>query len=140
MNNRLKNIVSGKSSVLHIQLVRYLIAGTIAFAADFILLKILTENLHFYYLSSAVIGYCAGLLASYLLSVLWVFDKRRLKNHLAELASFAVIGLAGLGLTYLLMWLFTEKAGVYYLLSKVLTTVIVFVWNFTAKKIILFSK
>ena len=37
------------------------------------------------------------------------------------------------------MWLIAQKAGVHYLPSKIITTVIVFVWNFTAKKLFLFS-
>ena len=48
------------------------------------------------------------------------------------------VGIVGLGLTELLMWLLTGKAGIHYLVAKVITTVIVFVWNFSAKKLILF--
>jgi putative flippase GtrA len=38
------------------------------------------------------------------------------------------------------MWLLADKAGIHYLVSKVITTVLVFIWNFIAKKTILFSK
>lgn len=141
MINRIKHIlIGGKTSLLHIQLIRYLVAGSVAFAIDFIILKTFTENLGFHYLSSAVIGYCFGLLTSYLLSVLWVFDKRRMANRMVELASFIIIGVIGLGLTYMFMWLLTDIADIYYLLSKIITTVLVFFWNFFAKKFLLFSK
>lgn len=140
MRGKVKKIVAGRASGLRAQAVRYLIAGTIAFVVDFALLKTFTEALGIHYLISAVIGYCAGLAVSYLLSILWVFDKRRLENKWAELFSFAMIGAAGLGLTSFFMWLLTDKAGIFYLLSKIITTVLVFTWNFAAKKVFLFSK
>ena len=86
------------------------------------------------------IAFAAGLLITYLFSILWVFDERRLKSRSAEIGIFVGIGVIGLGLTELLMWLLADKAGIHYLISKVITTVLVFVWNFVAKKTILFSK
>ena len=86
------------------------------------------------------IAFATGLLITYLFSVLWVFDKRRLSNRSAEIGIFVLIGVIGLGLTELLMWLFADKAGIHYLVSKIITTVLVFIWNFVAKKTILFSK
>ena len=61
-----------------------------------------------------------------------------MKNRAAEAGVFALIGISGLGLTELLMWLLAGKAGLHYLVSKIVTTVIVFFWNFAAKKILLF--
>ena len=57
---------------------------------------------------------------------------------LIVVAVFALIGLIGLGLTELLMWLFAGRAGLHYLPSKLLTTALVFIWNFAAKKLLLF--
>ena len=53
----------------------------------------------------------------------------------AEFALFIVISLIGLGLTELLMWLFTDGLGLFYLVSKAIAAVIVLLWNFFAKKL-----
>ncbi len=135
----LRTLLLGRTGRLPIQLFRYLVAGGTAFVIDFALLWYCTERLGFDYLVSTVIGYTVGLLVSYLMSVLWVFDQRRTRNVLYELGGFTLIGVVGIGLTSLLMWVQTDKLGLYYLLSKIITTILVFFWNFAAKKIILFT-
>lgn len=135
----MKSLIN-KSSNLYVQLLRYLVAGGAAFAVDFGLLYFLTESLKVHYLLSTVIAYTVGLIITYLLSIYWIFDKRRARNWILELAIFALIGIVGLGLTSLSMWLLTDKFHVHYLFSKIITTGIVFVWNFIAKKLILFTK
>ena len=61
-----------------------------------------------------------------------------MKSRTAEVAIFVLIGVVGLGFTELLMWLFAGRAGFHYLPSKLLTTALVFIWNFAAKKLLLF--
>ena len=46
----------------------------------------------------------------------------------------------GLGLNNLLLYLFTDKLNIHYMISKLLTTALVMVWNFGARKVILFNK
>lgn len=121
-----------------VQLLRYLISGGVAFVVDASLLYLLTEWIGLHYLLSTVLSYSVGLVITYMFSILWVFDARTLDNRAAEFSVFALIGVMGLGLTSLLMWLFTSKLGLFYLLSKVVVTVIVFIWNFIAKKLLLF--
>lgn len=135
----LGNIIRGKTANPYIQVFRYLISGGIAFVVDFLLLYLLTDVLHVYYLTSSVISFSVGLLITYLFSIAWIFDKRRLSNPLAEFVIFAAIGVVGLALTYLFMRFFTDTVQVHYLVSKIFTTMIVFVWNFLAKRFILFS-
>jgi len=129
-----------KNSCQFVQLFRYMIAGGTAFVLDFSLLWFCTEKAGINYLISTVIGYSVGLIVSYLMSILWVFDQRRIRNVALELGGFTLIGLIGVGLTSLLMWLQTDKLGLYYLFSKITTTAIVFFWNFAAKKTILFTR
>ena len=135
-----KSYIAGRTGRLSIQLFRYLVAGGTAFVIDFALLWFCTEKAGLNYLVSTLIGYTIGLLVSYLMSILWVFDQRRTRNLFYELGGFTLIGLIGIGLTSLLMWLLTDQWGLYYLLSKILTTIIVFFWNFAAKKILLFTR
>lgn len=132
-------LLKGPSGDLRIQAFRYLISGGTAFVVDTGLLTLLTELFgREHLLLWTAIAFCVGLLITYLFSILWVFDNRSLKSRTAEVGIFVAIGVIGLGLTELLMWAFAQKAGLHYLLSKIITTVLVFVWNFAAKKLILF--
>ena len=122
-----------------IQLFRYTFVGGFAFIVDFSLLVILTEFCGIHYLISTAIALTIGLSINYCLSVIWVFDKRKLANRSIEFTLFAIIGIIGLGLNELFIWLFTEFAGFHYLISKIISTAIIYLWNFFARKFILFN-
>ena len=80
----------------------------------------------------------SGTSVSYALSVLWVFDTRRVASKAAEYALFVLVGAVGLALNEGLLWLFTEALGLHYLLAKVIAATLIFGWNFGARKLLLF--
>lgn len=121
------------------QFLRYIIVGAIAFIADLTSLFILTDVFGFYYIISASIAFVMGLMINYYLSIMWVFSKRNLSNKWIEFQIFAIIGIIGLFLNALLIWIFTDYIGFFYLYSKILTAILILFWNFTARKIILFK-
>ena len=123
-----------------IQLFRYTFVGGIAFVVDFVSLYLLTEFAGFHYLYSAAIAFILGLIINYILSILWVFNGRTVNKKIIEILIFAVIGIIGLGLNELMIWFFTEQLTIYYLYSKLISTVIVYFWNFLARKYILYNK
>jgi len=129
-----------KTDNTFLQLIRYTIVGGFAFLIDFGTLYILTEFAHLHYLLSAGIAFILGLLTNYFLSIRWVFDTRIVRDKKLEFIIFAVIGLIGLGLNELFLWIFTDLLDIYYLGSKVLTAILVYLWNFFARKRILFRK
>ncbi len=132
-------LLKGPSGDLRVQAFRYLISGGTAFLADTGLLTLLTELFGAEHLLLwSAISFSTGLVITYLFSILWVFDRRSMKSRTAEVAVFLLIGVIGLGLTELLMWLLAREAGLHYLLSKIVTTALVFIWNFAAKKLLLF--
>ncbi len=55
-----------------------------------------------------------------------------------EYGLFVFVGVVGLGLNELLLWMFTDALGLYYLLSKVIGASLVFFWNFGMRKALLF--
>lgn len=132
-------LLRGASGDLRIQLFRYLLVGGAAFGVDFGLLWMLTGcGLH--YLPAAACSFAAGLTVNYLLSVAWVFRDRVLRSRTAEFAGFAAIGVAGLGLNEAILWGATEVAGLHYLISKIIAAAVVFLWNFAARKYLLFHE
>ncbi len=132
--------MTGKTDNIFIQFFRYCIVGGLAFLVDYCLLFLLSDKCGLHYLLSAGIAFIAGLVVNYLLSIFWVFSESRYRDKRIEFAFFAFIGVIGLGLTEGLMWLFTDLAGLHYLLSKLITAALVLLWNFFARKVVLFTK
>lgn len=122
-----------------IQLFRYFFVGGTAFAVDFGLLWALTEWGGLHYLLSAALSFTVGLIVNYILSMLWVFKDHALQSRIAEFAAFALIGFAGLCLNEAIIWCATERLNLHYLASKIISTAIVFFWNFMARKYLLFN-
>lgn len=122
-----------------LQFLRSLYAGVAATSVDILVLFLLTHYFHVYYLISAIFGFLSGLAVIYTISIKWIFNKHSLKNRKLEFSIFLVISLVGLILLEFFMWLFTDFFGVYYLFSKILATLLVFTWNFLARKFLLFS-
>lgn len=137
MNLKDKLFVDSTDNSL-IQLFRYCFVGGFAFVVDYGGLYILTEYCGLYYLLSATISFILGLVVNYLLSTRWIFSKSKLKNKTAEFLVYSLIGVVGLGLNSLFLYLFTDGLHIYYMLSKIITAAVVMLWNFFARKIILF--
>jgi putative flippase GtrA len=139
ISSLIDSVLKGKTDNTFFQLIRYTFVGGLAFLVDFGTLYLLTEFIHLHYLLSAGIAFILGLLTNYLLSIRWVFTTRSVRNKKIEFLIFAIIGLAGLGLNELFLWIFTSLLGIYYLLSKILTAILVYLWNFFVRKFILFN-
>ena len=131
-------LVAGKTNNTFLQLFRYTFVGGLAFLVDFSTLFILTEYFKINYLVSAAIAFVFGLLVNYMLSIIWVFSST-MKNRWLEFLLFAIIGLVGLVLNEFFIYILTDVLRVYYLFSKIITTCIVYFWNFFARKIIIFN-
>ena len=121
------------------ELIKYVIAGGIAFTVDFSLLYFCTEFLGMHYLLSNFFGYFAGLAVAYGLNVRWVFSYRRYRQKTwLEFFIFNTIVIVGLGISEGMMAALVDVSGMYYLYAKIVTSFFVALFNFTAKKFILF--
>lgn len=127
-----------KNGVL--QFFRYLFVGGIATVVDWGVLFALTEFLELYHLISAIFAFAAGLGTNFLLSKLVVFSANEARtNPVMEFLGYALIGVIGLGITELIMYLFTDRLSLYYMLSKAIATALVLVWNYLARKLLLYK-
>ncbi len=120
------------------EFLRYGMASIMALAVDAGTLYAMTEHLGIYYLFSAIFGFVLGMITIYLLSVRWVFIRRSVKDRRKELIIFVSVGLVGMLINEVGIYMFTEIAGFYYILSKLAVTGFVFLWNFGARKWLLF--
>ncbi len=140
--NMLNKLFRGNTNQIVVQFVRYMCSGGLAFAVDktlFVVTYYYTLHLNEYWATS--VGFVAGIIITYLLSVLWVFDERRMQNRWLEVAIFVGIGVVGLALMNLLMWIFGDLLAIPdAFVCNLLSTALVTLWNFLAKKYILFTK
>ncbi len=131
-------LFKGKSSSLRTEVFRSIIVSGASFLFDFGLLYLLTDVLHLFYLFSALISYGLGMVVNYLLSVKWAFGKRSMANRMAEFTIFVVIGVAGMGINALILWLWQGVLGFHYLLGRIVSAIIGYIWKFIARKLALF--
>ena len=114
-----------------IQFFRYIFVGGIAAVVNIGMLYIFTDIFKIYYLLSNVFSFSLGLIVNYILSK--KFEKAISKSK--EFIIYAIIGVLGLIIDTLLVGLMTSILGLYYMLSKIISTILVFIWNFGARKI-----
>lgn len=94
----------GKKSF--IQLMKFVLVGASNTIIDFIVSAVLNAVFHWYYFAK-VIGYCCGILNSYLLNSGWTFREERKKNA-KEIISFILVNLIVLLISLGLMNLFKD--------------------------------
>lgn len=126
--------------VLRFELVRYFIASGLALVVDLGTFSLLMRVHELGYMVAATLGFVAGATVAYLFSVVWVFDKRRLRRSpAAEFLLFVIIGIAGLGVTQLVLWAGIEKLGALPEVAKLAAAGATFTFNFVVRKIMLFN-
>lgn len=122
------------------EFIRYFLASAIALLVDVGSLFFFTSVVGIPYLYGGATAFILGLIVVYVLSVTWVFDHRSLRSPAMEFLLFSVVGVAGLFINELVLYLFTGVVGLYYLFSKAASVIVVFSWNFAARKYLLFRK
>jgi putative flippase GtrA len=119
---------------------RYAAAAAAALALDTCVYLGLIRLLGVSYLIAAPLGFAAGLALIYAVSVRWVFRFRRLADRRAEFAVFAGIGLAGIALNQLVIYLAVESFAASFEMAKVASAAIGFCFNFGLRKLLLFTR
>ncbi len=116
------------------QILKFGLVGGTAFVIDYVLLYFCTEFLHIHYLISSIISFTVSVIFNYILSIKWIFDVKK-KQDVKGFVIFIILSVIGLGINSLIMYVMVEKFGVYYMLSKIVSTAVVMVYNFITRKI-----
>ena len=115
------------------QILKFGLVGGTAFVIDYVLLYFCTEFLHIHYLISSIISFTVSVIFNYILSIKWIFDVKK-KQDVKDFVIFIILSVIGLGINSLIMYVMVEKFGVYYMLSKIVSTAVVMVYNFITRK------
>jgi putative flippase GtrA len=123
---------------LFIEAAKYAAASAVALAVDAGLLLILTRYAGWYYLLAATVSFLAGATVAYVLSVRFVFSTHRLHNRRLEFTSFVLLGLCGVAITLLVMFVTVGRLGMALMYAKALAACFSFVANFALRRQLLF--
>lgn len=124
---------------LWIQFFRYIFVGGTAFIIDFSIYSILVI-IGIHYLISAIIAFIISVLANYILSTKWVFNQASNMNKKLEFNLFIIISTIGLGFTEILLYVFTDILMINPIISKIIASIIVLFWNFSARRVMFYWK
>ena len=111
---------------------RYAGCSAVALIVDASLLYILTSHMGMHYIASASLAFCAGLTVNYVLSKIFVFGGSKY-GKLHEFMVYAFIGICGLLLNDLIMFILVEIT-IWYMYAKAFATVAVFFFNFFLRR------
>lgn len=125
------------------QFLRYLVTGGLAFVADYGLFALCLYRFEWHYLLANLMGLVVGLALNYTISILWVFtdcERTLKKRKTIEFSLFALVGIVGVGLNQALMYLMVDYLGINEMGSKLVASAAVLLWNFGARKVMLFRE
>ena len=120
--------------------VRYAVVGGSVAAADVVFFYIFAGMLGFNYLWINAIGFVLGTLLNYLISIQLVFESGVRFRRSGEIMLIFVISATSLILSQFLLYYFVELLQLHLLLSKILTLLIVFLWNYLSRKHFVFRE
>lgn len=120
-----------KSNIFE-EVFRFCITGGVSFLIDYGILFVLTEFAGLNYLISSGISFTVSVVVNYIMCVKWVFDAKDMDSK--SVIAFVGSSVIGLGLNQIFMWVFVEKFGMFYMVAKIITTILVMFWNYVAKR------
>lgn len=121
-------------------IIRYVIAGGTAAVTNLVLLYVATEVFHVWYLASDVFAFTIAFIVSFLMQKFWAFRDRRTDGMHGQLLTYLVVMVINLFINTYLVYFFTEKAHVYYLLSQILAAGLIAIWSFFVYRKFIFSE
>lgn len=121
-----------KENKIFKKILKFGIVGGLAFIIDYSLLYVLTEFLSIHELVSAMIAFIISLIFNYILSIKWVFDVKK-KQTTKEIIIFVILSTVGLGINELII-LIGSLINIHYMISKLVATIIVMIYNFITRK------
>ena len=129
--------LSEKNEKLFIQIFKFLIVGCIATVIDFVFLYIFKELVDLSVVIANTLSFCISVVYNYIASVIWVFDVNKNKDSKKQFLIFIIFSVIGLILSDIIISFATDNLKIHYMISKVIATVIVMIFNFITRKMFL---
>lgn len=137
MLNKLKALAASHPRLM--ELARFALTGGVCFVAEFICLTMMVEWLKVPVLWATAIAFLISVALNYAMCVKWVFPGAK-DGGAGVKATFLLTSGVGFGLNELFMWLMTGPMAIHYMIAKVISTLLVMIWNYITKRLVLRPK
>lgn len=118
---------------------RFLVSGGTAAFLDLLLLHILVEYIHVWYIFSAIIAYMVAFFASFVLQKFWTFrDMSRHNIHIQMILHFC-LGLVNLVINTIALYILVDHFYLHYMLSQILISGVLAIVSFFIYKFFIFK-
>lgn len=121
------------------EMFRFAISGGVCILIEYGCMIVLKEAFQAHYLIAAGAGFLLSVAFNYLLCVRWVFTDTRSAGRKAQ-ALFLITSLVGLAINQFLMWMLVDVFALYYIFAKIISSAVVMVWNYIAKRRVLVGR
>jgi putative flippase GtrA len=121
----------------HRQMVKFLIAGGLSALSNFVVLYLLTEFLHIYYLASATAAFVVAFAVSFVLQKYWTFDSTAGQTR-RQLMLYFVAAMGNLLATIIFMYILTDLCHLWYMFSAFVTALVVAIGSFFLYRSVIF--
>jgi putative flippase GtrA len=118
---------------------RYFVVGGVSACFDIGFFFVFAKLLGYYYIAVAVVGFFFAVLLNYFLSVRFVFTSGVRFGRTQELALVYLVSGIGLAVHLLILYTAVDVIGIELMLSKLVSTGAVFLWNFLARHYFVFK-
>ena len=83
---------------------------------------------------SNTLSFVISVVYNYIASIIFAFNVAKNKNGKKVFIKFIIFSIIGLGISNFLLKIFVTTFNVYYLIAKVVATIVVMVFNFITRK------
>lgn len=122
------------------QFIKFGMVGGIAFAIDYGLFGILGQGMGVPLLIANTLSFTVSVIFNYVASMKFVFDGREDLSKAREFIIFLILSVIGLVINNGILFLTVKKFGIHAMVAKIFATVVVMIWNFCSRKILLEKK
>ena len=129
--------IEEKKLNLLVQIFKFIIVGGIATVIDWLVYYIFYKIFKFNPLIANIFSFSISVIYNYIASVKWVFNVTKDKTKKRMFVEFMFFSILGFLLTELLLWIFIDLINIDKMLSKIIATIIVMIFNFVTRKIFL---
>jgi putative flippase GtrA len=121
------------------RIVRYFFVGGVAAAVDIGIFTVAVKGFGFDWFFVALVSFLLATAVNYLLSIRYVFKSGVRFKKQAEVSLVFLVSGIGLVINQSVLWLLIETAGIDEVLSKLMATGTVFLWNYMARSRFIFK-
>lgn len=116
---------------------RFGLVGTLCFCIDYGLMVLLKESHIVSYFGASALSFTVSVVVNYILSMRFVFQGKSDLSKIQEMVIFVSLSLVGLAFNQMIMWIAVDFFGIFYAVAKILSSLLVTVYNFISRKLFL---